>query len=262
MIILQGPDETLRRELFNILTEGGDEVNRSATKEPYRADIGFFTAFIHTDHRLHVRDQLLHGLRDGDAARYMLGMGLAAAGSLVVLCGADSREEVRSATFGGLLPALPVSRFSDLNHTREMIVDAWRLEREKVDPLYDYWSSGGRPDQATMLVGESNQDLNGRKRRAFISHTGCSLFLHQALQANPFNRYYLTNAGKGETRKYNMVALEREIELVKPRRIVALGGVAAAYLSDLKVTFERTYHPNYWKRFKNKDLDELAGFLK
>lgn len=259
MILLNGPDQDLRDRLYDRLAQTNQFVP-CRTGPDFRCDLPYLVNQVHLA-RTHLRNNFTH--KTGDSpARYMLGMALAAAGSVAVICGKSSAEELAEFTFGGLIPPVPVGEFSHEDHLAELVQEAWQAEQRRVDPVYDYDSSGGRPDQAIMMVGEGSQDLFDRRRRAFISHTGCSLYLHEALKANPWNRYYLTNAEKTDNTRSNLASLADEIEQVAPRRIIALGGVAARTLADLRVGFEQTYHPQYWKRFKNKEIDQLSNFLK
>lgn len=258
MIILTGPDQHLKARLWHLLR--GDNYEPPDT---YRTDLRWLVHRVHIDHRNEV-GEFVHNLPDGDAARYMLGMALASAGSLVVLCKVTKLTEVWNETFGGTLPFVHVTHDENkqLKIATEQIVDAWRSEIAKANPLYDYHSTGGHSTGGVMLVGEANKEDGWPIRRAFINDTGCSLFLHQALQKNQGVRYYLTNANKTNVHRYNRAALIDELEILKPRKVVAMGTEAAKMLSDLKVAHERTYHPQYWKRFKNKDLDEFAQALK
>ncbi len=261
MIILQGPDEKLRTELFRLIAP---EVRYNyKTGETYRADLNYLVSQVHLN-RYHLRDQFLHELPQGPA-RSMLGMALASAGSIAVICGKMDEEAMAYSSMDGRIPVIPAEEFLSSTNTHNvasLIIEIWLTEQRRIEPLYDYWGAGGLQENPVMLVGEANQDMGSTKRRAFISHKGCSLYLHEAICANKETNYYLTNAVKSDNAKFNLAALADEIDIVKPRRIIALGAVAATTLSELRAQFERTWHPSYWMRFKPTDISELADFIK
>lgn len=263
MLILQGPDQRLR---FNLFTRMKRHVSPKPAyqfriaRETERVDLRHLVSIVHDEHSLLIRDGFETGLPHDDPALYMLGMALASAGSVVVLCGVNSAQEIKELTFGGILPAIMIMESND--ETILNILDVWADEIIKTVPLFEFWGSGGRPDDCTMLVGEANQELGTIKRRAFTSHTGCSIFLHQALMANGHRRYYLTNAQKTSNQRQDKIQLQQEIDLLQPSKIVAMGKEAAIMLSQLKIPFITTFHPQYWKRFKHYQQQELIELLK
>ena len=48
---------------------------------------------------------------------------------------------------------------------------------------------------------------------------------------------------------------------LKPSKIIALGGNASKWVKSFKVSFTSTYHPQYWKRFRNKEIYPLLNIL-
>ncbi len=265
MIILYGhTDDSLN--VFNQLMNHLIATNQRSrftysTAESMGDNLPLIINRLHRPHQNHISVGFDHSL-ENPAAIYMVGMALAAAGSLAVFCGHCTDEQVAAGTFYGLLPAVICNLITSADV--ETIVAAHAAQRLQAIDVEAFHSSGVRSHhhQAIMIVGEGNQDLEGGKRMAFISATGCSLFLHEALRQHPKNRYYLTNADKGLGDVENRATLKREIEIVKPSRIIAMGAPAAKILADLRQTFDRTYHPQYWKRFKSKQFNELVDFLK
>jgi len=264
MIILQGPDDQLRGWICQQLKATHNLEIQKMDEDDHRADINYLTMMATTDHRRVVQDQFLHELPDDSPERFMLGMALAAAGSIAVTCGVQTPMGMRYASMDGLLHVVVADSFTSFNLMMDAIVKEWKSRMEAVDPVFNYMASGdASPDfPQTMIVGEATIVERGRPVRAFIKPTGCSLFLHQVLMQNKDRtRYYLTNAQKGDDREENILALAREIEHVKPGRIVTMGDVADRYLKDMGVKHDRTQHPSYWQRYKYHQRDELVKFL-
>lgn len=266
MIIIYG-DIVNQREGFEMLhnhliaTNNRSRFTLSSSPEYMGDNLPAIVKRIHRPHHNHISLGFHHDLKD-PAQIYMVGMGLAAYGSIAVFFGHCTAEEVVAGTFYGLIPAVMCDMMtqSDL----EAIVASHAMQQLLVADVSRFNSSGLKSahGDTIMIVGEGSQDLGDGKRMAFISATGCSLFLHEALRQHPANRYYLTNADKGLTMVENRKALLEEIDRIKPKRIIAMGAPAATMLADLRQKFDRTYHPQYWKRFKSKQFNELVDFLK
>jgi DNA polymerase len=149
----------------------------------------------------------------------------------------------------------------------------------------------GKPRARIMLVGEQPGDVEDREGHPFVGPAG--RILDQALREAGLDRstLYLTNAVKhfkweprGKRRIHKTPAqreinacrqwLERELEIVKPRLVVALGATAAKALlgAAFRLTQQRgeiqrreglppviaTYHPSYLLRLKGRAGGEEA----
>jgi hypothetical protein len=114
-----------------------------------------------------------------------------------------------------------------------------------------------------MLVGEGFNRLKVMKdSRAFAEVSASSGYLHQALAMNCFTNYYITNAWKSNIEKFNVDMLIEEFKFVKPTKVIALGEVAADCLERAGISYKRTDHPSYWKRFKHKLITDYAETLR
>ena len=149
----------------------------------------------------------------------------------------------------------------------------------------------GDPHARVMLVGEQPGDEEDKKGLPFVGPAG--RLLDRALEAAGVEReqLYVTNAVKhfkwqarGKRRLHKTPAqreidachqwLEREIETVKPRVIVALGSTAAKAVigKDFKVSVQRgqfvqsalapyvfaTFHPSALLRLREEEEKERA----
>jgi uracil-DNA glycosylase len=149
----------------------------------------------------------------------------------------------------------------------------------------------GDPHARVMLVGEQPGDEEDRKGLPFVGPAG--RLLDRALEAAGVNRdhLYVTNAVKhfkwqlrGKRRLHKTPAqreidachqwIEREIQLVKPHVIVALGATAAKAIigPQFKVSLQRgkfvesalaphvfaTFHPSALLRIKDETEKEAA----
>jgi len=149
----------------------------------------------------------------------------------------------------------------------------------------------GDPHARVMLVGEQPGDEEDRKGLPFVGPAG--RLLDRALEAAGVNRdeLYVTNAVKhfkwqlrGKRRLHKTPAqreidachqwIEREIQLVKPHVIVALGATAAKAIigPQFKVSVQRgklvesalapcvfaTFHPSALLRIKDETEKETA----
>jgi hypothetical protein len=275
MILIEGPNDQLRRQVRKELRARHDRLGFH-TEDETSMTLKRLIKLLHADGRYHVRERLTHyvteHLTQGEA--HMVASGLLATGSFVLVChdlDDDDAGEYYHSTLGGLLPGMNVR---DLEMVPDIVTGAlelWAAQLEQLKPLLDtdIWSAGGLDQEMVMIVGDQVSPYlpcDEGRRVAFVSDHGCSKFLHEQLATHWLatgTRYYLTNAHKCDVARMNLKMLEEELKLVNPTKVVALGGVAARHLSDIRVgDFARTYHPQYWKRFKNKDTGELLEILK
>jgi hypothetical protein len=277
MILIESNYDYLTREVCRELKELDPRLSFHVPDE-FDLNVKRLHKLLHADNRFQVRANLVEFTVNNlsQAEAHMVGTALLATGSFVLVVHPPLEEELEdrtarfySCTMGGLLPGMNIYDRELLSELATRWLELWQGNLEDLAKVYgtDIWSAGGLHSGQVMLVGDRVNPFvpfDEGRRLAFVSHQGCSHFLHQALVANFLaqgTRYYLTNAYKSHVRKANMEMLNEEIQLVKPVKIVALGGVAAQYLSDLGQEFTRTYHPQYWKRFKNKELPELIKLV-
>lgn len=268
MIILEGPNLPLRAELATKLKEYLQGKDASQPEELLRTDLGYLVHFVHQDLRYRVQDGWPVDHLSA-AARHMLGCALLPEALIVVHCdGSHATVRDLSTTTqrlfinNGFCSGFSVGAAMNQEWITTTILQAHVTLLTQLRE-FDRFFAGTWWEGSVMLVGEGNQFITREvRRKAFTSATGCSLFLHEALLRNRGARYYLSNAQKTGRPAYDRLALQREIELVKPVKIVALGTEAAAMLATQRVEFTRTFHPQYWKRFRNQHLDELVEILK
>lgn len=271
MIVVTGFNMELRREVVDRLRFIMAPLDKSQPMGE-RTDLNYLTRFVHQDLRYHVLDGLWPE-HLSDAERYMLTSAVLPGGCVLVVCHDNPLPEE-----GGVGVMHPPTKvygqgiwFPWINiYNRHYLEDSieWILAHHKAHirravPFKEWAVSGNVEEGVVMLVGEASQEITpGVKRRAFISHKGCSLFLQEALRRNAPTKYYLTNAQATGNASYDRLKLQREIELIKPCKIVALGVEAALVMVDLKVPFTRTWHPQYWARFRSTLMHELCEILK
>lgn len=269
MLIIDGPNDVLRAAVLKeVRKQLGKTVEFQKGEE--RSTLQQFLKLVHSDHRLVVRERLFMAHLDDSAARHMITMALKACGTYVIACcdevgGLEFKLQKLACSKDGVLPmAAPFGCYT-VPQLVEYALEHWHIHIGLAEQSYRYNSSGDvGPEPRVMVVGENVipfAPYDQTRRLAFTSTHGSSLFLHQALSLHG-GSYYLTNAWKTKNERTNMQLLKEEIKLVKPVKIVAMGGVAQLYLSNIGIEFERTYHPQYWKRFKNQHINELVQILK
>jgi len=265
MILIDGPDDNLcfqvRKQLQKLLPTFDVQVS-GQNRQPRMAD---FINMLNKDHRHVIRDGFNLPTHFNKAQCYMLTMGLASSGSVYVFCGMDfTEQQIWLTKEYAYLPSGPIINEGNLETVVAQIVERSTAEILQANKVWHYNSLGGIRDHQVMLVGDRVSPFysyDAIRKMAFFSPHGSSIFLHDALQQVD-STYYLTNAYKTNSRKQNQMLLAEEIDLVKPVKIVGMGEEAHRTLSDIGATFVRTYHPQYWVRFKNKDLDELVSILR
>jgi hypothetical protein len=148
----------------------------------------------------------------------------------------------------------------------KVVEDVHKMRQEKAQKLQKFMSSGNYYEEGCiMFVGDipSNYSIGKGFIRAFISNTGSSEYFHRCLfdaGVYPTNQMpYFTNWNKFEGNdKLNMKALDEEILIVKPRKIIFLGET----IRKKAQKGEFIYHPAYVKRFKLIQYKEYLQEIK
>lgn len=271
MVIFEGSNHKLRGELRRaFLNLAGERWQHFASGAAQPSDVRWLTRLVHVDNRYHVREGLPMELSPHHGARHMVASGLQATGSVLVVCehvpGARGWEE-RYQPVPGALPVLGITTVSHPNvyDVAQTLLELASSEVARASRTYDQGGSGYNYEPDLLIVGEKvspYRPLHVERRGAFISTNGCSSYLHAALMATGA-RSYLTNAIKTGRVAEDRERLAGEVRLVQADRVVAMGATAARYLADAGVEpVTVTYHPQYWKRFKNKDFGQLVELLR
>jgi hypothetical protein len=122
---------------------------------------------------------------------------------------------------------------------------------------YRKFKGNGNYKSKIMLVGEQfNTSVTLKEEFAFSDYKGSSDYLSKALYFINED-IYLTNS-----EKTGNVTLFEEIMIVNPNVIIALGNKASAILNHFKIKYEKIPHPQFWKRFHNKDLKSYIRIIK
>lgn len=118
---------------------------------------------------------------------------------------------------------------------------------------YDFNAIGYSKFNPIMLVGDTTNSNKPNSKLAFIgANNGCGPWFHRALIGTG-EKYYITNsAGKD---------LSIEVNIIKPRKIVALGRNAADRLEAQNIPHAVTSHPQFMKRFQAKDIQPFIKQL-
>lgn len=120
------------------------------------------------------------------------------------------------------------------------------------------------PGESILLVGEQLNATKGYLGWPFVSLQGSSTWLAQQLEDAKISErsLYWVNA-KDEHGNWTHPDF---IETLQPKAIIALGSVAAAWLSMNSIPHTQVYHPQAWKRFRSGEdypliakLQELIG---
>lgn len=277
MIILTGPNtalrETLRHEIEKQLRpELGDLLTIHLGGTPGRRTTSAVIRLLNTPNHSELRDGLPLDFPNDHAIHHMAGYALHATGSVVVLAmnhGQDYSRLERPPLCDYLdhAAAWPVG---DADTFVKNILNLWEENQREVARTYRFGGTGYMDTGGVMVVGErvnpfrpwqEVKTLEEAVPLAFTSNQGCSFFLHEALRASG-GRFYLTNALKTNNTKLNRMMLAQELAYMEPRKIIAMGSEAAAALSEQRVDFVHTNHPQYWKRFRNKDVGELVELFR
>lgn len=270
MILLEGPNRELRAKLGPLLREHMPCENPGlhVSGENFNPTIRRAVGIVHADHRWQIRDGLPVTNFHLDV-RHMLAYGLFSAGTVVVICANDATLTMAQAEeltpFPRVLPLYGVFPGDDLAAEVDKIARIWRAAVHEANRYWIYGSNGPTERSPIMLVGDRVNPFvpaeADTRRLAFVSHHGCSLYLHDAMR-RAGGRYYVTNAVKSKYKNRNLLALKEELEKVKPCRVVALGAEAGEMLANVGAKFEATYHPQYWRRFRAAEIAELVDCLR
>lgn len=265
MLLIEGPNAQLRSVILEQLrrdTNPGTLTFTHGSEVFTNRNLNYYIRLLHTDHHTQVFERLrLTGSLE-TPERYMVAMGLKARGTISVVCQANNTVETMISTAGGILPYINCTFADDPALVVEKVMDYWQYHINTSFPVADYHSIGGVFRNQTMIVS----DVRKSGQYAFVGAQNSTLLLHKILEEisneldNP-HLFYLTSTVKTGNNRTNTKMLKDEIEMVKPARIVAMGSSAAAMLSSIHATFERTDHPQYWARFRSHEYDLLKKQL-
>lgn len=113
-----------------------------------------------------------------------------------------------------------------------------------------------------MLVGEQDSDPTASTfQKPFCTNKGCTGWLNKQLDVEniPEERLFWVNALNNDYTEANLKYLTDKL---KPIVVLALGGIAQKICKKQEINFIPFYHPQYWKRFKNKQPYALISKLK
>ena len=113
-----------------------------------------------------------------------------------------------------------------------------------------------------LIIGE--QAANPEKdshQEPFCSDKGCSGWLNDQLDAADVPEEYLfwVNALNNDGTEIDIATL---VENLKPKAVIALGNKAKQLCEKNSLSADFVYHPQYWKRFKNKEPYPLIALIK
>ena len=114
----------------------------------------------------------------------------------------------------------------------------------------------------TLIIGEQASDpQNAPEQRPFCCTKGCSGWLNKLLEIEGIDesKLFWVNALNNDGKP---VRLDEVVSALRPKKVIALGKVAQNLCSDQYVHCEPCYHPQYWKRFKNKYRYPLLDMLR
>lgn len=118
------------------------------------------------------------------------------------------------------------------------------------------------PGAVTLLVGEQVSEPTASANLPWISHSssGCTAWLSRLLEEWGVleSNLYWVNA---LTPRGTATQAGPWLELLKPKRVVALGTVAAAWCLDNNLAPEVVAHPQFWRRFNHSKPYPLKELL-
>jgi len=128
---------------------------------------------------------------------------------------------------------------------------------QKITEFFHQYLSAGNclGEDGIMFIGDEPSDKSVGEGfiRAFLSDKGSSAFLHKTLtDAGVYEQEmpYFTNFGKGfDNDDDKLIAINREIDKLKPRHIICLG----KEIHEKVGQGDYIEHPAYVKRFHSKD---------
>lgn len=274
MIILEGPNtalrETLRHEIEKQLRpELGKLLTVHLSGTPGFGTTASVVRLLNSPNHSELRDGLPLRFPDHHPIHHMAGYALNATGTLLVHAINKAGEHPPASELSDHLWHVEVWN-GDCDIAVGYVLHVWKERQKDIARTYRYGGSGHLEEGGVMVVGERVNPFRSRLNDAhledwaplaFTSNQGCSFFLHGALRASG-GRFYLTNAVKTLNKKLNRTLLAEELDLMQPRKIIAMGSEAAAALSEQRVDFVHTNHPQYWKRFRNNDVGELVELFR
>lgn len=140
---------------------------------------------------------------------------------------------------------------------RNRVLQRYRLGLKTKAPI----GSGAFKQQNIMLVGEqtSHPEVN-KYHLPFCSLKACSGWLNGLLEdaGIPEDQLFWVNALDNDGSEVDLASLHG---LLMPRLVVALGNVARDQLTKRRIQHEHVPHPQYWKRFRNKQVYPLIPLL-
>lgn len=140
---------------------------------------------------------------------------------------------------------------------RSRILTRFRLGLHTGAPI----GAGSFTKGSIMVVGEQTSHPEANKYHApFCSAQACSGWLNRLLNTAdiPEAKLYWVNALDNDGTEVNLGELARAIE---PKAIIALGNIARAQLKKHKLDHQHVPHPQYWKRFKSRQVYPLIPLL-
>jgi thymidylate kinase len=165
---------------------------------------------------------------------------------------------------------LPVFTYNykqnNLDTILRLVETIHQQRQNQAQKLQKFLSSGNYfEEDCIMFIGEmpSNYSIGKGYVRAFISSTGSSEYFHRCLfdaGVYPTKQMpYFTNWNKCEGNdKLNMKALNEELLIVKPRKVICLGET----IRNKTELGDFICHPAYIKRFKQTQYKEYILELK
>ena len=113
-----------------------------------------------------------------------------------------------------------------------------------------------------LLIGEQASDpKNAPEQQPFCSSKGCSGWLNKLLEVEGIQeeKLFWLNALYNDGTK---VMLWHYVDALRPAVVIALGNVASKLCTEQKISHEKCYHPQYWKRIHSKERYALVDLLK
>lgn len=293
MIIIEGCDGTGKTTLANYLCAELDFIYRK--EPPFKNPIDSYLDLALTNNNKIIFDRLYFSeavysqvKKDGRKefpiwAQHMIERQLMMTNSIVVHCSSDIDEIKRVFNHRGetfikfsqinevvklfkdrvnvsLLPIIPFNRKEKNSYEKVLVTIKQYLDNYNKFQFNNGLSIGDAfpDDNVVMLVGDK---LNGAKK-VFYTSKGCAPFLHEALTFNINERYYITNSVKLNDLESDINDLVIEYDKLQPKKVIALGKNASKILQRAGILHDVTNHPQFVKRFKNKQIRQYAKTLK
>ncbi len=142
------------------------------------------------------------------------------------------------------------------------IIEIYKIHQLYAEKLKQFKGCGDIFNAPVALIGEQFNCKGPYHKHAFGWHSGSSKFLHQTLAftSNP-KHYYLTNAIKTNDENKNVELLIKELSIIQPKIIIALGRKASYILKLADISHEYVPHPQFIKRFKYSQIEIYAEII-